>query len=153
MKSVSSLKLRLAKLQDAARIAILCDRLGYPTTEAQMRERLQVLLRHDDHAIHVATSEDDRAIAWIHVHRCYLAIEPTHAFILGLIVDEEYRGCGVGRRLVECGERWGKERGCDRILVRSNILRPAAHRFYEHLGYANIKQSMVFAKDLSVGAS
>ncbi|MBD2578258.1 GNAT family N-acetyltransferase [Oscillatoria sp. FACHB-1406] len=153
MNSVFSLKLRLATLPDADRISVLSDRLGYPTTEAQMRERLQVLLRHDDHAIYVATTEDDRAIAWIHVHRCYLAIEPTSAFILGLIVDEEYRGCGAGRRLVECGEQWGKERGCDRIVVRSNIIRPAAHRFYQHLGYANIKQSMVFAKDLSVGAS
>jgi GNAT superfamily N-acetyltransferase len=63
-------------------------------------------------------------------------------------VDEQYRGCGIGRFLLQHIERWAEEKGCDTILVRSNIIRTEAHLFYQRVGYENIKQSKVFAKKL-----
>jgi len=42
-----------------------------------------------------------------------------------------------------------REHGLRRALVRSQIAREAAHRFYLREGYARIKTSAVFEKDLS----
>ncbi len=45
-------------------------------------------------------------------------------------------------------ERWAAVVGCQGILIRSNIKRKEAHRFYEKIGYINIKQSLIFYKEL-----
>ena len=53
------LKIRRAKTGDAARLADLSGQLGYPTTAAQMRERLRGLKPAFQHAVFVAESASD----------------------------------------------------------------------------------------------
>lgn len=142
----SQITVRPGTREDADRIAVLSGQLGYPATAQQMQQRLSVLQDREDDAIYVATTEEGFVIGWVHVHRCYMAISPTLALILALVVDEAYRRCGVGQMLVERIEQWARDRDCQTILVRSNILRQEAHCFYQRLGFINIKQSMVFAK-------
>ncbi len=49
---------------------------------------------------------------------------------------------------MEQAERWAKEKGCQAVYVRSNVVREGAHAFYERIGYVNIKLSKVFRKAL-----
>jgi GNAT superfamily N-acetyltransferase len=140
--------LRLVRVDDAQRIAFLSEQLGYPATVLEMQQRLNTLQHHEDHALYVAAIGEDFVVGWVHVHRCFMAIAPTLALILGLVVDVEYRCCGIGQLLVERIEQWASDRGCQTVMVRSNVIRQDAHRFYQRLGYANIKQSMVFSKNL-----
>src|SRR5262245_7861960 len=46
--------LRQASITDSSRIAGLLTQLGYPTTPAEMEDRLAVLLSHSDYATFVA---------------------------------------------------------------------------------------------------
>jgi GNAT superfamily N-acetyltransferase len=54
----------------------------------------------------------------------------------------------VGRRLVERGEAWAREKGLNTIGVHSNVVRERAHSFYLRLGYAVTKSQKVFRKSL-----
>ena len=60
----------------------------------------------------------------------------------------DVRSTGVGALLVHRAEQWARERGFDAILVRSQIMREAAHRFYLREGYERTKTSAVFTKKL-----
>lgn len=55
--------------------------------------------------------------------------------IENVIVSTEYRGRGIGRRLMECMESIARERGCYYIMFVSSMHRQEAHKFYESLGY------------------
>lgn len=59
------------------------------------------------------------------------------AEILELVVDEPYRGQGIGAALLEESVRVAKEMGCVQLEVTSNRKRTEAHSFYESNGMVN----------------
>jgi ribosomal protein S18 acetylase RimI-like enzyme len=63
-----------------------------------------------------------------------------------LVVDEEYRGRGVGTQLLGHLIALAKQRGCRRIELDSALNRQAAHRFYQRQGFD--KRGYVFSKKL-----
>ncbi|HVH70124.1 MAG TPA: hypothetical protein VNB49_03315, partial [Candidatus Dormibacteraeota bacterium] len=52
------LKIRRAKIADAPRLANLSGQLGYPTTEAQIRQRFERIRPAAQHALFVAETKD-----------------------------------------------------------------------------------------------
>ena len=133
---------------DAERAAELTTQLGYPVDAQALRARLAELLTSDADAVLVATDADDTAIAWVHVARLFLLEASGLACIHGLVVDERHRSDGIGAALVAAAERWARDRGATAILVRSRSTRERAHRFYERIGYVEVKRSHVFEKPL-----
>lgn len=140
--------IRPAFPDDAARIAVLCGQLGYPTTTEAVRERIAVIGRDERHAIFVAEEESGLVVGWIHLYVCPLLEVDWQAEIGGLVVDEEWRSRGIGRALLERAEQWVRERGISKLIVRSNVVRARAHAFYERAGYVCFKTSRVFSKTL-----
>jgi len=57
------------------------------------------------------------------------------AEIVNLIVDENSRGGGIGKELLEAIEQIASGNGCVCIEVASGKHREAAHRFYEREGF------------------
>ncbi len=57
------------------------------------------------------------------------------AVIENVVVEEERRGCGVGKRLMEEATRLARAGGCYKLILASNILRTAAHGFYREIGW------------------
>ena len=137
---------RPALLTDAGRIAVLSGQLGYPSSAASVRRRLRNLLARRDHAIWVAETEGGIVAGWIHVFVKELLESDREAEIGGLVIDENFRGQGVGKALVERAERWAKARRLKSVYVRSNIVRKDAHAFYQNLGYKIIKTQSAFRK-------
>jgi GNAT superfamily N-acetyltransferase len=148
MTTTDAVNIRIACLEDATKIAILCQKLGYSVQKIEIEQRLKQLQKDNHHGIFVA-AQTNEVVGWVHVCQCDLLIMPRHAIVLGLIVDENYRRSGIGKKLMQSIESWAKERECEAILLRSNIIRKEAHIFYEKIGYHNIKQSLVFQKSLS----
>jgi N-acetylglutamate synthase-like GNAT family acetyltransferase len=140
---------RLANFQDAQAITSLCKQLGYEATVVEIQQRLNKIQSNENHVMYVATLETDKVVGWIHSHLCDLVIMPTQALILGLVVDENYRCCGIGKKLLAGVEQWANKNNCDAVMVRSNVIRQKAHKFYQKNGYKNIKQSLVFYKKLN----
>jgi GNAT superfamily N-acetyltransferase len=142
--------IRLARVSDAHHIAGLTAQLGYDVPESDMSARLARILSRRDHRFFVAEL-DGRPVAWLHA----LVAEyvETGAFVVigGLVVDRDHRKRGIGRLLMEEAEAWARQQGCAVVRLWSTAARTAAHRFYEGLGYANIKTQYAFAKSLDSG--
>jgi GNAT superfamily N-acetyltransferase len=61
-----------------------------------------------------------------------------------VIVDERYRGHGIGKLLIEKVKQWSEETGNKTLRLRCNMTRKEAHLFYQHLGFKEIKEQKVF---------
>ncbi|HET7329266.1 GNAT family N-acetyltransferase [Dyella sp.] len=139
--------LRKARVEDAAEVARLAGELSYATSVETMHERLTVLTAHPDHCITVA-ERDGHMLGWIAVERRRTLESGERVEIVGLVVDAQHRGGGVGRLLVQAAEQWAQQRGFDTLCVRSNVLRDASHPFYERMGYVRRKTQHYYVKTL-----
>ena len=142
------MEVRKVRKDDIDAIARLAGELGYPSTVAEIRQRLESMERNPDHATFVAVERGGKVIGWIGLSRVYALESDPRAEITGLIVDSGYRSGGVGRLLVERGEAWARELGLNAMGVRSNVIRDRAHQFYLRLGYEVTKSQKVFRKML-----
>ena len=140
--------IRPARDADAAAIAVLSGQLGYPSGKAEILERMKALAARGSAAILVAEA-DGRVAGWVAVREDLTLESGAFAEIAGLVVDEGFRGHGLGEALVAAGEGWARERGHVRMRVRSNVVRERAHRFYERLGYTVTKKQAVFDKTIA----
>lgn len=51
----------------------------------------------------------------------------------------EYQGKGVGKAMFQEIERWGKEQDCHYEMLVSGLQRTGAHKFYNALGFDEVK--------------
>ena len=147
-RTIAKIQVRRATLRDAERLAELSSQLGYPSTPGEVKSRLQRIRGHDGHFVGVAELEDGRVVGWIHACVSHLIESNPRAEIGGLVVDEAWRGSGVGKLLMQHAEGWARSKGLEAVHLRSNVIRQDAHRFYERLGYKNIKTQHAFLKML-----
>lgn len=60
------------------------------------------------------------------------------ATIEELIVTSNYRGNGIGRKLLDNAILYAKDNNCDCIELTSGFQREQAHRFYERNGFTKV---------------
>jgi GNAT superfamily N-acetyltransferase len=140
------MRLRAPRLEDAPRLAALSAELGYPTSPADIAERLPALLKRTDHCLRVAESPTGEVMGWIHAEERRILEAGVWCEIVGLVVGSAYRGHGAGRALVGEIEGWARERSLATVKVRSNVTRAESHPFYLGLGYARVKTQHVYLK-------
>lgn len=140
------LDIREATCDDAEDLANLADQLGYPAQPEQMLTRLGCIDPATGRVL-VAVAAG-QAVGWIHVVLYYTLVTDHAAQLLGLVVDENWRGRGIGRALLEAAEAWALEEGSEVMYIRSRITRLDAHAFYKDLGYRELKTSLTFVKPL-----
>jgi GNAT superfamily N-acetyltransferase len=90
-----------------------------------------------------------RVSGWIHGADRVIVEADQDCEIMGLVVDQDARRDGVGRRLVGAVEDWADARGLPIVTVRSNIVRVESHPFYAQLGYELVKSQHVYHKHLA----
>ena len=149
---MAPITIRVARASDAAEIAQLTTQLGYDLTHADAADRLSRILLRDDQQFFIA-DVSGRAVGWVHVVFTEYVEAEAFAAIAGLVVDRDHRRVGIGRALVDRAEIWARDRGCSIVRLTSSATRIAAHRFYENLGYANIKTQYSFIKPLDPAAA
>jgi GNAT superfamily N-acetyltransferase len=138
--STGALTIRDARDPDAPSIAPLLEELGYPVSAQEVAERLASVGRD---TVLVAESADG-VVGVVSVsfnrplHRTKLVARVTV-----LVVRSDWRGRGVGRKLMAQAERVAIGRGAGHLELTSNTDRTAAHRFYEHLGYRIVGVKLV----------
>jgi len=141
----SSVSIRRLTVDDAEAAAALSGELGYPSPPEDLRERIEEL-SHSADRVAFAAVIDGQIVGWIDAamerHLQYAA----SAVIGGLVVREDMRGMGVGRRLCVEVEAWARSKSVPIVRVRSQIKREDAHRFYLRDGYRKVKTSLVFEK-------
>jgi GNAT superfamily N-acetyltransferase len=138
--------IREANTHDAKALAGLATQLGYPSQPEETLQRLRSV-KTETCCVFAAVADAD-VVGWVHVSLYPVLQADDAAQILGLVVDQEWRGQGIGGALLKAAEAWAAERGCRTLYVRSNITRKDAHSFYQHLGYQLVKTSVTFTKSL-----
>lgn len=141
-----AVKIRRARKSDAKRIAELCGQLGYPSTAAQIAQRMRRIKPEGQHAVLVAESPEGKVIGWLHVSVEPLLEVELRAEVNGLVVADEERSRGAGALLLQSAEEWARQRGCKNMSVRSNVVRERAHQFYLRNGYEHYKTQKSFRK-------
>ena len=137
------LTLRLLQSTDADALVALLPDLGYEATTAQLVRRLDAMRAWPDQEAFVA--EIDGAVVGLsHVQGVRMLISDGYAEIQALVVSAARQGEGLGRKLVAHACEWAFARGYERVRLRSNVVREAAHAFYEHLGFEKTKASYAF---------
>lgn len=139
---------REAKVEDSKSIADLSHQLGYPATTEETIMRLRAIFSSGDNCVFVACHENI-VVGWVHAFYGLRLESASFVEIGGLVVDAGFRNKGLGRLLVNRVLEWAKIKGIERIRVRSNVVRKETHRFYQILGFKELKEQKVFALDLT----
>jgi GNAT superfamily N-acetyltransferase len=135
--------IRKATIADAAAIAMLSAQLGYKISTEKTEKQIAAINSSDNDIAYVAV-DDNKITGWIHVFHTLRLECASYCEIGGLVVDEHYRNKGTGKMLIEHVKHWCRDKNCELLKVRSNVKRKEAHIFYEHSGFAEIKQQKVF---------
>lgn len=137
---------REALATDAQRIAVLAGQLGYDVPLGHVERQLARM--DDEHTVFVAVVPRAGVVGWIGVALREAITDGGRADIEGLVVEDEYRGNGVGQLLVQAAENWARRRNCTSMRLVSNVVRERAHEFYKRLGYDVLKTQHAFKKSL-----
>ena len=130
----TAVRIRVATDADVPAMASLLAHLGYPGDPAELPERLGRMRAAGDDAFVAELNDTPVGLATVHA-RAVLHVARPVAQLTALVVPPEMRGRGVGRALVAEAERWGRERGADRLVVTTALHRAEAPLFYERVGF------------------
>jgi len=132
---------------DATAVNTLSKQLGYPLSIGQTLQNINMVLQSKDHTAFVAEYENE-IVGWIGAAQAIMIEVMPHCEINGLVIDENHRGMGIGKLLINNVKRWAKEKGNNKIGLHCNVKRTEAHLFYQHLGFTELKQQKNFVIDL-----
>jgi GNAT superfamily N-acetyltransferase len=133
--------------EDAPAVNKLTFQLGYPMSEEQTLQNIKAVLASKDHEALVSVYQN-KVVGWIGVTQTIMIESLPYCEINGLVIDENYRGKGIGKLLIEKAKQWAREKGNDRISLRCNVKRAEAHLFYRHLGFQEIKKQTKFEAEV-----
>jgi predicted N-acetyltransferase YhbS len=128
--------LRRATEADAKHVASLLTELGYPSMEADARERLIRSGRSETSCCLVAQSASE-VVGVISAE--VIPYFPTGTLICkvtSLVVSPHHRDQGLGQKLLAGAADFAREHHCSGIEVTSSERRVNAHRFYQRRGFS-----------------
>jgi ribosomal protein S18 acetylase RimI-like enzyme len=131
--------------------------------EAMGRLRQQLSARHDGSAIarevieelieshyhDVIMALDDGKLVGMVIVSTVMATLDRNVYMEDLVVDEAYRGQGIGGKLLEAVKEWGRNHGCRRLEFTSSNRdkKEGAKGFYESHG-AEVRDTNFFRVEL-----
>ena len=108
---------------------------------------LKNYIQENDKKILVAQINNSKIIGMISmVFLPRLNQNTLELYIPELIISQNYRSKGIGKKLINFSINLGKEKKCHRMRLESGNQRVESHKFYKHLGFEN--SSIFFTKNL-----
>ena len=132
---------------DAEAVTRLSNQMGYSISIEATLVNIKTLLSLSDNYCLVAMN-DSIVVGWAHAFLAHRIESNAFVEIGGLVIDENYRGRGLGRQLIQRIEDWALTKYVPTLRVRSNTKRVDAHAFYTQLHFDVDKEQTVFEKHL-----
>lgn len=134
---------------DAPEVAEICKAaLGYDVDVENVKKQIEKLT--NDKEQHIIIGYEDKntrkIIGFVHAQVYESFYSDLGLNILGLAVNPDSQGRGIGRKLINKLEQYAVENRISFIRLNSAMKREEAHRFYEHIGYACDKVQKRFIK-------
>ena len=149
---MENIAIRESTYDDIPSLFELLYELGRPKPQSdnELEDSTNLLKHHlndDDKKILVAQIDDSKIIGMISmVFLSRLNQKTLELYIPELIVSQNYRSQGIGKKLLNFSIKLGKEKKCHRIRLESGNQRIESHKFYKHLGFED--SSIFFTKNL-----
>lgn len=137
------MELRFASEKDVPDITELMKELGYPTDTESIKNRLDNIKQRNGRVI-VAVDESGEVAGCVHAFIDLRLAEGEIGEIVSLVVKKEFRGKGIGTRLLNNAKLWIQQSGCEKIRIRANAVRKEAHQFYKEQGFEEVKSQKIF---------
>jgi aminoglycoside 6'-N-acetyltransferase I len=164
MRATANICVRSAAVEDCEQIAPMCAEL-WPdaSTEQHLRELLSKLEGQATRMLPVAVfaaestwgepgGDGRKLIGFVEVglrsHADGCDASHTVGFLEGWFVVENWRGRGVGGKLVAAAEDWARKQGCAEIASDTWIDNNVSQRAHEALGYAVVDRCVKYRKAL-----
>ncbi|ANF82222.1 GNAT family N-acetyltransferase [Acinetobacter sp. NCu2D-2] len=134
---------------DLLEIHQLTTQLGYPTSIANIKNRLQRIHQHDHYQTLVIEAQHKVVGYAGYIEQYTWEFDEGYFRIQALVINDQYRGQGLGKALIQAIQNLAQQRGLKRLLVNSGNRpeRYPAHAFYKNLGFE--EYSLGFTKYLN----
>lgn len=118
-----------------------------PSVEPIKKDHLKSLIRSKNSHLFLAVS-DDKEIAGMLTAAVYLIPTGTKYWIEDVVVDEAYRGKGIGKELMVHAMEFAKSAGAKSVDLTSRPARVAANKLYKELGF-ELRETNVYRYSLT----
>lgn len=140
--------IRKVEMRDVSDITRLAGGLGYPISESIVKNNMSRIL-NDEKQEFLVFDNGNQVVGFIEAETYDAVYSKEIMFnVLGLVVDAQEQGQGIGAQLLSALEENAKARGINVIRLNSGVQRHEAHQFYEHQGYTSNHSQKRFLKVL-----
>lgn len=105
----------------------------FELTREEAAARLEYLLSSPDYALLIA--REGEAVLGTVTGICCRALSMPFLVIEDVVVREDCRGKGIGKKLMDALDEFALEKKCEYAILVSSGFRKEAHRFYEKQGF------------------
>ena len=140
-QNTAELRVRKAVRLDCKQVASLLGSVDVescelPANNELVEEAVQACIDTPDHESYVAEA-GDKIVGYIVVHWIpFPMLHSREGYVSDLLVAEDWRGCGVGRRLLGVVEERARELGCVRLMLNNCTSAESFTRgFYQKNGF------------------
>ena len=143
--------LRNITIFDAQEIQSISNfELGYDVNLDIVKKQIIKLTNDNKHNIIIGFENEQtrKIIGFVHAELYESLYMDTGLNILGLAVDSNFQGQGIGKKLMSAIEDYALKNNISYIRLNSNVRRIDAHKFYESIGYVCDKTQKRLIKKL-----
>ena len=142
-----NITIRKCRISDAPRIRELSRHLlGFDYPEDKFEANIRRLMTRESNLLLVAEN-NGAMLGFAHACDFDILYGPHLKILRAIAVDDRYRGCGVGKRLLEAVEEWAQRTGASGVRIYSGTERTAAIALYKSCGYEFVKPETKYKKD------
>ena len=134
---------------DTQEIAEICKAaLGYDVDVENVKKQIEKLTNDKNQHIIIGYEDETtrKIIGFVHAQMYESFYSDLGLNILGLAVNPDFQGRGIGRKLMNELENYAVDNNISFIRLNSAMKREEAHKFYEHIGYTCDKVQKRFIK-------
>ena len=149
---MENITIRESTYDDILSLLELLYELGRPKPQKDneletFTKLLKTYMQEDNKKILVAEIENSKIVGMMSiVFLSRLNQNTLEMYVPELIVSQNYRSNGIGKKLINFSIDIGKEKKCHRMRLESGNQRTESHKFYRNLGFEN--SSIFFTKNL-----
>ena len=136
-------------IADTPEVAEICKTaLGYDVDIENVKEQIEKLTNDKKHHIIIGYEDEKtrKIIGFVHAQMYESFYSDLGLNILGLAVNPDFKGRGIGKKLMNKLEDYSVDNNISFIRLNSALKREEAHKFYEHIGYTCDKVQKRFIK-------
>ena len=143
--SESNILIRIISAAEIFSIIPLLQKLGnYKVSEALLKERLREMTQQNYECLGIFDAETLIGVCglWFQTrHYAGRSVEMDH-----VIIDDAYRGGGIGKKLVDFISDYAKKKSCNWIELNSYVHNFPSHKFFYNQGF--VAKGYHFVKEL-----